>query len=302
MKASDLTRQKTCGSHPEQYDVFYHGVRIGYLHYRWGVFEIGLYLLDCTTVISSNILGGEYEGQLPSEKRAAILKDAREQIVNYYPSYHAGLLENSSMVEGNEAPYGLRHVRRLAHSPWVNQRFLFVGSSLLKGDFSGGLSLPDYVDKAFGSHSEKLIIEGGDVFDSHEDDVLEKATAYPLAGPIAGVFVEVSPFGVFSERVLRRQESFEKTLQAVSKIFAERYHCPLYFYILPYPLTEDYLLSVLSLRSFKKKWKLKLIDFFHSAKLGDEPSRRKRLYFPDGAHPTKAALKEFFLPKFLKLK
>lgn len=299
MKAKDLALSKTCGSHPEQYDVIYHGVTIGYLHYRWGVFEVVLHLFFVDTLIVNEVLGGEYDGKLPEDRRESILQGALEKIAAYYPYYQNRLSLEAADLLGNGAPYGLYHARKIRNSPAQKQRYLFIGSSLLKGHFTGGLSLADYWDKANGCHSEKLIIEGGDVFDTQEEDVLEKVTAYPVGAPLAGIFIEASPFGVFSDPVLASQKELEKTLKKLLGILEERYHCPLYVYTLPYPLSEEYLMTVLALRYFQKTWGLPLIDFFAPAKLGDGPSRKARLYFPDGAHPTKAALLEFFLPKFL---
>jgi hypothetical protein len=299
MKASDLFLSKTCGSHPEQYDVLYHGVTLGYLHYRWGVFEIVLHLFFFDTLISNEILGKEYDGELPEDRRESILRGACEKIAAYYPYYQKRLALEAADLAGNGSPYGLYHARKIKNSPLQNQHYLFVGSSLLKGYFTGGLSLADYWDKVNGCHSDKLIIEGGDVFDTQQDNVLEKAAHSSFEGPLAGIFIEVSPFGVFSDAVLSRQEKLEKALKELLTIYEDRYHCPIYVYTLPYPLSEEYLRTVLSLRYFHQTWELRLLDFFAPATFGDAPSRKARLYFPDGAHPTKAALLEFFLPKFL---
>jgi hypothetical protein len=302
MKASDLTLAMTCGSHPEQYDVLFHGETLGYLHYRWGVFEIVLYLFSFDTPIASEVLGSEYEGELPEEKREAILQGALEKIAAYYPYYQKRLALQAEEQWGNGAPYGLYHAKKIKNSPRQNQHYLFISSSLLKGQFTGGVSLPDYWDKVNGCHSEKLIVEGGDVFDEKEENVFDKVEAYSNKGPLAGIFIEVSPFGVFSPQVLASQKSLEESLKKLLAILEARYRCPIYVYTLPYPLSEDYLFTVLSLRSFKKSWGLRLIDFFNPGQFSDAPGRKARLYFPDGAHPSKAALKELFLPKFLAIK
>jgi hypothetical protein len=86
MEAKDLRLIMTCGECPEQYDVVYHSKILGYLHYRWDLFEVNIYSGKNRSIYVKQ-LGGEFDGKLSDEKRDTILKEARDIIAGFYSAH-----------------------------------------------------------------------------------------------------------------------------------------------------------------------------------------------------------------------
>jgi hypothetical protein len=100
MEAKELKLIRTCSECPEQYDVIYKDHRIGFLHYRWGLFEASIYRRNDYKPVYTEIIGGEFDGILPPDRRAAVLKKGLEEVAKYFSIHpNAIILEQKNIVD-----------------------------------------------------------------------------------------------------------------------------------------------------------------------------------------------------------
>lgn len=100
METNELKLLCSCTQCPEQYDVVYKNHTIGFLHYRWGLFEASIYRQEDYKPIYTEIIGGEFDGILPPEKRSDILKKGLEKVAHYFSIHtQAIILEQWNTVD-----------------------------------------------------------------------------------------------------------------------------------------------------------------------------------------------------------
>lgn len=300
MYLKDIHFVQTCGSHPEQYDIRYQGMTLGYLHYRFGVFEINLSIFGEERVLYAKRLGGEYEGKLPAKKKAAVLHDAKKRVAAFYGQHQAKLVKEAGDFDENE-PSLIEEAYRPKKSPLQGKRYLFLGSALFAGVLSNGIALPEVLDALYGTSSKKILVEGGDYFAKKNGSYLSSFRAFPAAGEYAGLILEIGGGDELASLPFGGEDSQDPstlggTILTLQKEMRERFKGELYLLISPYPENEDYLQEVLFVRQLAQKKGIPLIDFFEP----DRPRIHPR-DFLDEFHPSIQGWISFWLPEVASL-
>jgi hypothetical protein len=296
MKSQDLTFHCTSSRSPEQYDIVFAEQTIGYLHYRWGIFEITLFLSGEEVTIFSAKMGGEYDGAFRAKERHAVFRDAKTKIIDYIAANKVQIIARSFEAEGN----GKSYLPKRRPSPLKGKRILFLGSSIFSGEESRGISLPDYLDKTTGSSSKTLLLQGGDLFAERNDSYLRAIQHCSSHETYDALIVAFTGWDYLASLPFLPGKGKRKSLKEVLEILVEKaaelYACPVYFLSWPFPENEAYLQQVLFLRAWAKDASVSLIDGF----LGESQAltkEKRSLYFAPYFHATLAGYRDFYLPK-----
>lgn len=210
---------------------------------------------------------------------------------------------------GNDRQYHLENVEPLESSPLTGKNFLFLGSSVTRGEASLGVSMADYIGKLDGCTVIKEAVSGttlaGMGSSTYTSRLLKVNTGLALDAVICQLSTndatKKKPMGEISDSFNADEFDRETVIGAMEYIIAysrETWDCPVVFYTGTKYSSTQYGQMVEALLQLQEKWGIGVIDLWNDPEMNAVSKADYALYMSDSIHPTQAGYLKWWTPKF----
>lgn len=210
---------------------------------------------------------------------------------------------------GNAQQYHLENVEPLETSPLAGKNFLFLGSSVTRGEASLGVSMADYIGKLDGCTVYKEAVSGttlaGMESSTYTSRLLEVDTGLELDCVICQLSTNDATrkkaMGQMSDSFSLEDFDRKTVIGAMEYIIAysrEVWDCPVVFYTGTKYSSTQYGKMVEALLQLQEKWGIGVIDLWNDPEMNAVSEEDYALYMNDSIHPTQAGYLKWWTPKF----
>ena len=237
--------------------------------------------------------------------------------------------EDSSSSASTSVSYELEDVAQLDERPLEGKTVYWLGSSVVYGSASGGVTMAEYMAKRQNCTSVKDAVSGTAFFNGGEYEYLAQrnyatrcvtSTEFDTEADVDFFVCQISTNDAkypeylgeaTADDVLDRSEfDLTTTMGAVEYIISyvqETWGCPVVFFsgICGYEgeeRHENYGVLVDCIRALEDKWGIYVLDLFNDEEFNDLTDEERALYVADygtdNIHPTKAGYLEWWTPAF----
>lgn len=213
-------------------------------------------------------------------------------------------------IPGNAEQYHLEHVEPLADSPLQGKTVCFLGSSVVYGTASMGISMADYVEKLDGCTVIKEAVSGTTL--AGTDDSAYSSRLLANVDPNAPIDILVcqlstndasqnKELGAVSDGTELGAFDRETTVGAMEYIIVyakTTWDCDVVFFTGTRYDSEAYQAMIDVLPALEDKWDIGVIDLWNDAEMNGVSQADYDLYMHDSIHPTQAGYLKWWTPKF----
>ena len=212
-------------------------------------------------------------------------------------------------LPGNGTQYRPDQAAVNPESPLKGKTFLFLGSSVTKGECAKSVSFVEYLERIDGITGVKEAVSGTTLADENGQSYIPRMkTMDPTIR--ADLFVcqlstndatKRKPLGAVSESFDMNTFDTKTVAGAMEYIIAyarKTWHCPVVFYTGTKYESEAYETMVELLKEIQKKWDIGVIDLWNDPQMNAVSKEDYTLYMADPIHPTQAGYLLWWTPKF----
>lgn len=239
-------------------------------------------------------------------ERDTIVNDVDTWISNHFTSETP--LETQYLSTGNDALYALDKVEEEENSKIKNKNILFLGSSVVRGEASNKVAIPEYLAKKSGANCVKDAVSGTTLVDQggsfsyiqrllkHTNE--EQYDLFVLQLSTNDATKEL-PLGTLSNQA----EEYNKNtvigaIEYILQYVKDTWNCPVLLFSNSYYESEAYQKMVDAAKSIQSKWNFTFLDLYSDEEFNDISLEERFLYIDDDIHPYKAGYLLWWLPKF----
>lgn len=224
--------------------------------------------------------------------------------------------DEQEQAEGNADIYAVENVEGI-QSSLSGKNFLFLGSSVTKGQASQGTSFVEYMEARDGIAATKeaasatTLVDEWSVFGfigyGDGGSYIKRLKKIDTGNSYDCVVVQLStndattmkPLGNVSDSQNMEDFDVSTVVGAIEYIIAyskETWDCPVVFYTGSYYENETYAEMVELLYQIQGKWDIGIIDMYTNEEFNNIDEETYNLYMWDAIHPTKAGYLEWWTP------
>lgn len=214
--------------------------------------------------------------------------------------------------KGNASEYSSEHIKQMDNSPLLNQKVLFLGSSVTYGECSLQDGIPEYFGRRFGCSFTKEAVSGTTLVDTDETSYVSRLLNNVDTSDQYDLFIcqlstndatQGKPFGSLSAS--RKMADYDKStiIGAIEYIIAyvmDTWKCKVMFYTGSRYDSKAYEQMVRVLYEIAEKWKIDVIDLWSDDSFNDISDENRSIYMNDPIHPTKAGYMQWWCPEMEK--
>lgn len=211
-------------------------------------------------------------------------------------------------LPGNGPDYDFSRIRPLPGSPLAGGHIALLGSSVARGEASGGWAVGEYLAARLGAALTKEAVSGTTLADTGPDSYLRRVYRLDPKARYSLFLCQLSTNdvtqGVPPGRVSPGGDpagfDTSTTLGALEAIlaFAQRtWNCPAAVFTGSRYDSPAYGALVASLPALRAKWGVGVLDLWSGEGFNRIPKADRRIYMRDPIHPTRAGYRDWWGPE-----
>ncbi len=212
-------------------------------------------------------------------------------------------------LAGNKPEYDFSAIEKMENSPLEGKTIALLGSSVARGEASGGYAVGEYLAARLGCTLAKETVSGTTLVDNGESSYIQRMVNNMDASAHYDLFIcqlstndatKKMPLGSVSSSKERNDFDTSTITGAMEYIICyaqETWGCPVVFFTGIRYDSSDYDAMVQSLYALQEKWGIGILDLWTDDAFNDISSSQRNTYMSDFIHPTRAGYRDWWGPE-----